>query len=221
MRGLAWALWAASLATLAACEHDAYDKGEGMYSLMQADFVTAYTSADKSIASVLTDDGTRLCLSAPVTPSWATVADTAYRAVLYYNKVEETTAQTVSLSLVPTLIPRPDSVFKEKKTDPVTLESVWRSKNGRYLNMAIYLKVGHTDEDSLTQTVALMAEDTLTGDDQKRTLVLRFYHDQGGVPEYYSQKYYLSIPTDSLTADSIRLTVNTYEGETTKTLRVR
>lgn len=211
-------LWAATVAmmALASCETDTYEKGEGKYSLTQADFVTAYTAADRAVASVLTDDGTAYTLSQPLTPSWATVPDTAYRAVLYYNKVGEAMAQPVSLSLIPTLIPHPDSLFKEKKTDPVTLESVWRSKSGRYVNMAIYLKVGQADEPNLTQTVGLMAEDTLVHADQKRTLTLRFYHDQGGVPEYYSQKYYLSIPTDSIQADTLRLIVNTYEGEVSK-----
>lgn len=208
---------AAALAlALTACETDTYEKGQGEYSLTQADFVTAYTAADKTVATVLSDDGTPYTLTPPQQPSWATVPDTAYRAVLYYNKVSETTAQPVSLSLIPTLIPRPDSLFKDKKTDPVTLESVWRSKNGRYINMALYLKVGQTSEPNLTQTVALMAEDTLVNADQTRTITLRFYHDQGGIPEYYSQKYYLSIPTDSIQADTLRLIVNSYEGEISK-----
>lgn len=219
MRRVGWGAAAALL--LAACVNDSYEKGQGEYSLLQADFVTAFTSADKRVATVLTDDSVTLRLSSPVTTSWITVADTAYRAVLYYNKVGEGIAETVSLSRVPTLIPRPDSAFKEKKTDPVTLESTWLSKNGRYLNMAIYLKVGRTDEDTLTQTVGVMAEDTLVHQNGKRTLTLRFYHDQGRVPEYYSQKYYLSIPTDSLKADSIRLSINTYNGEAIRTQSVR
>lgn len=219
MRRVGWGIVAAL--ALAACENDAYDKGEGKYSLMQADFVTAYTAADKSVSSVEVDDGSKLSLSTPVSTSWATVSDSAYRAILYYNKVGEGTAQPVSMSLVPTLLPISHCLFKEAKTAPVNVESIWRSKNGRYINIGMYVKVGHSSEDSLSQKVALMAEDTLTNVDLTRTIALRFYHDQGGIPEYYSQRYYVSIPTDSLSADSIRLTVNTYEGEFVKTVHVK
>ena len=50
---------------------------------------------------VMTDDGDSLALSKPVELKWASKADSTYRALLYYNKVEGK-AEPVSLSNVPT-----------------------------------------------------------------------------------------------------------------------
>ena len=47
---------------------------------------------------------------------------------------------------------------------------------------------------------------------------LKLYHDQGGVPEYYTVQRYASIDTKDLgDADVVSITVNTYGGEVTKT----
>jgi len=43
-------------------------------------------------------------------------------------------------------------------------------------------------------------------------------HDQGGVPEYYSVRKYLSIRTSSFTTDAVTIKVNTYSGEVEKTI---
>ena len=40
------------------------------------------------------------------------------------------------------------------------------------------------------------------------------YHDQGGVPEYYTVQQYVSIPSPLLKdADTVELTLNTYNGK--------
>lgn len=48
--------------------------------------------------------------------------------------------------------------------------------------------------------------------DGTTTQHLTLYHDQGGVPEYYSQRTYVSIPLSDIHADFIILTINTYDG---------
>ena len=57
--------------------------------------------------------------------------------------------------------------------------------------------------------------------DNTKTLYLRLYHDQGGVPEYYSQRAFLSVPLQKLGVDSIHFEVNTYDGIVRKTLFVK
>ena len=67
-----------------------------------------------------------------------------------------------------------------------------------------------------------MISDTLMShSDGKKTLHLRLYHDQGGMPEYYSQRTYFSIPIQKLGVDSIQFTINTYKGLVTKTLSLK
>ena len=73
--------------------------------------------------------------------------------------------------------------------------------------------MGTTEADSLKQVLGCRRDALITNVDGTRTLRLTFYHDQGGVPEYYSQRVYLSIPIQGVKADSIWFTVNTYDGQ--------
>lgn len=211
-------LCAAMLAALfAACENDAYDKGEGKYSLTQADFVEAYANGDKVINQAITDDNTTLTLTKQIAADWVTTADSTYRAILYYNKVEGNSVQPVSISQVPVLSHFYSArEIDTMRTDPVKLESVWKSHNGKYVNIGLYLKVAQTDNEDLHHSLGLINEGLHINSDGTTTINLRLYHDQGGVPEYYSTKYYFSIPCDSLRTDSVSFTINTYDGEVTK-----
>lgn len=221
-----WAVDVSCLALLvlllplfSSCQTDSYDKGEGELSLTQADFVEAHADGSKRIDRVLTDDGQELTLQTPAEAKWITTADSVYRAVLYYNKVEGTPATVVpvALSAISTLSLHPAEYFKEGvKTDPVTFESMWKSRNGRYVNIGMYLKVGKTDSDEKLHRVGMVLEGIVTHPDRRTTACLRFYHDQGGVPEYYSSKCYVSIPCQEITADSVCVTLNTYGGTVTR-----
>ena len=48
--------------------------------------------------------------------------------------------------------------------------------------------------------------------DHTRTAYYRLLHDQGDAPEYYTNRRYVSILLPEDRPDSVRLTVNTYEG---------
>ena len=56
--------------------------------------------------------------------------------------------------------------------------------------------------------------------DGTKTLHLTFFHDQAGVPEYYSQRIYLSIPLPPTGVDTIWMDVNTYDGLVEKRLKL-
>lgn len=205
-----------------ACTKDSYNQGTGELSLVQADFVELPTNSEGFATTAVTDDGNTLQLTSPLhqgNASWIAKADTFYRAALYYNKVDESTVQPVSASSIPTLRP---VVLKEDEpllTHPITLESIWSSKKGKYLNIGFYLKTSDTSSSELKQTISVIHEGNVTHPDGKVTAHLRLYHDQADIPQYYSSKYYLSVLCDLLTCDSIRLTVNTYDGEIIRTLK--
>ena len=61
----------------------------------------------------------------------------------------------------------------------------------------------------------------MTHPDATRTSHLRLYHDQAGVPEYYSTQVYASILTSQIKADSVRISINTYKGPVTKIFSLR
>ena len=203
------------------CSQDAYEKGEGKYSLMRGDFAEAVVNSNKQVTKIVTDDGDELSLTAPYTAKWLTKADTTYRCMLYYNKVDNT-AEVISMGQVPCVgITRLSEFDKTLVTDPVKFESTWMSKTGSYLNMSILLKTGVTDDSTAAQSLAIVSDTLITCADNKQIRHLILHHDQGNVPEYYSTKVYLSIPTKRIDADSVRISINSYDGEVVVKHRIR
>ena len=208
------------------CTQDAYEKGEGEYSLMRGDFAEAYVNTAKEMESVTTDDGELLPLKVNKTAKWVTTADTTYRCMLYYNKVQDQSGQfladAISIGQVPCprIVPLPE-FEKELKTDPVKFESMWLSRTGKYLNMSLQVMSGHTDDTTAVHQLSFVSDTLMTHADHSRTLHVRLHHDQHQVPAYYSVQAYVSLLVDSIQADSIHFTVNTYNGTVVKTLPLR
>ena len=209
-------------ALLTSCEQELYDKGDSSSSYVRADFVEAFVGSDKKVSYVVTDDNERLTFASPYSNSWIQKADTVYRALMYYNLIDSKT-EPLSLQRVGTLIVRTDSLkAKNAKTDPVGLEATWMSRNKKYLNLDLILKVGIDEgEESKKQTVGVVLSQTRTNADSTTTCCLLLAHSQEGMPEYYSQRNYVSIALASLKADSVQLSVNTYDGLVQKTFPLR
>ena len=180
-----------SICLFLSCTTEEYESGDGEMSYLRADFVMAYAGADKSIVSAVTDEGEQLTWSKGFAPKWAEKADTTYRALLYYNKVE---GKVDPVSIVSVSVPRVRKMSEVKDkvyTDPVVFESAWKSANNSFINLGLQLKT------------------------------LRLYHHQNDVPEYYSANLYVSIPFDRLPCDiqkgdEVSITINTYKGEVKK-----
>lgn len=216
---------------LIGCTSESYDSGDGRYSAMRADFTEARTDGTAAIVSFTTDDGESLNLTQPYKPSWNQKADTTYRALIYYNKVQgpqgKDEAQLVMLNSVAVPVPKPAAEFKEGvKTDPVVLNSTWISRSGRYLNLDLSLKTGKTDDKDAIQTLGIAIENTTQSADGHTTMTLTLYHDQGTVPEYYSTACYVSVPlfrtpTALSAGDTVRINVSTYSGKITKTFTLK
>lgn len=203
-----------AIAFLVACESDSYDKGTGTYSLMTGDLVEVSTNSDSYVTSFTTDDDTKYTLTSYFKTEWATAADTTYRALLYYNLEGDGYAEAVSISEVPVLTLYVADSLETIYTDPVNLESVWISKNGKYVNLGLYVKTGTSDDIVDYQSVAMLYSGTSYNDDGTNTINLTFYHDQGDVPEYYSSKYYFSVRTSNLkvaVSDSTSLSTSNFD----------
>ncbi len=206
---------------LSACEQDSYDKGDGYFSDTQATFCEAHSNSSNAIDYVVTDEGEQLTLTAPVTSKVITTPDCLYRMTIYYNKVESGKAEVVSMGMVSTLDIVEANEFKNLTTDPVKLESAWVSKSGKYVNLALLLRVGAVDAEVERQSLGMVKIENRNNDDGTTTAVVRLHHSQGDVPEYYSQKYYVSLLTQQIDADSLCLLINTYDGEVEKLMRIR
>ena len=204
------------------CSKDTYDKGDGQYSYLRGDFAEALVGADKEIVSLITDEGETLPLLQPYAAKWITRSDTIYRCMLYYNKVRDSkgqyVAEAISVGEVPCPLIVPLSELEvEMKTDPVKFESAWMSKTGRYVNLSFSLKTGKSEDDAAVHSLRVVQDTIMTNPDGTATSYLRLYHDQGGVPEYYSAHAYASIITSQIPADSVRISINTYNGVVEKT----
>lgn len=206
-----------------ACENETYDTGDGKYSYLRADFGEIRTGAAATAIGGTTDEGETLLFSSPYTTAWAAKADTTYRALIYYkyNNVETDKVEPQAISRVPVVkvyyTARPDTV----KFDPLTLESVWMSKNKKYLNIAVILKTGQAEGIDALQTIGLMYENEATLPGDKRELRLRFIHNQAGVPQYYSSRTFVSLPLKNISADFIAISIPTYDGWISRTLQIR
>ena len=205
------------LITHLSCTQDTYDKGDGQYSYLRGDFAEAVVGADKKIVSLITDEGESLPLSQPCTAKWITTSDTIYRCMLYYNKVRDDKgqylAEPISVGEVPcpVIVPLAE-LDTEMKTDPVSFESAWMSKTGKYINLSFALKTGKTEDDEAIHTLRVVQDTIMVHPDGSKTSYLRLFHDQGGVPDYYSTQVYASIITSEILADSVRIAINTYKG---------
>ncbi|MBR1463903.1 MAG: NigD-like N-terminal domain-containing protein [Prevotella sp.] len=199
------------------CTTEDYETGNGEYSFMRADFVETATDSQGAFVSAVTDEGEQLMFASPFKVSWKTASDSTYRALLYYQKKDgEVTPFTVSTVSVPT-VRMTSSLKSAMKTDPVTLESIWQSKQNEYINMGLLLKTGNPDESDNRHVVGMMCDTVYEHPDRYRHIRLRFYHDQHQMPEYYSSKVYVSIPMKKLPCtiargDTVTVAVNSYEG---------
>ena len=197
----------------ASCETDSYEKGEGKYSLMQADLCELTVNNQKQATTFVTDDGSSYTFKTPYTAKWIETADTTYRTLIYYNKVDASQAEPLGIGVIPTLFPVEHWRFKEIKQDPIDLESAWMAKSGKYLNLGVLMKTGRIDDEELPHTIGLAQDTVLLHPDGKRTAFYRFLHSQNGIPEYYTNRRYISILLpDKQRPDTICLTIQTYQG---------
>ena len=198
------------------CTQDAYEKGEGELSAMVAEMGDGFTASDKKVTRFVTDDSVQFSVSNPFSSNIMPKADTVYRAIFYYVKDGEK-AEVKGLNRVTVVSPHK---IDKMKTDPVRLESIWMGKSKKYLNLSVYLMQGYTENEDAIHKIGCQQDSLYRNTDGTKTLHLTFFHDQAGVPEYYSQRVYISIPLQSIGADSIWLDVNTYDGMITKRLKI-
>ncbi len=212
------------LTLIVACTTDAYEKGDGTYSLMRGDFVEAHANSQLMIDYAETDNDERLTIAQPFTKEWVKTPDSLYRCVIFYQ-LNGKTAEEVSIAHIATPSLVSIDTLKRKgikvKMDPIIFESLWLGKNKKYLNASIYLKSGKTDAEDAAHRLSIVNDSVRNNKDGKKTICLRLYHDQGGLPEYYSVQSYFSIPLKEITADSIQMTIQTYNGPITKCIGIR
>ena len=144
--------------------------------------------------------------------------DSLYRCLLYYNHVNGYT-EPVSARSVPVVACKKaadiDTVFMDK----LTFESAWISRNRKYLNVGFSVKTGKDGTTDRTQRIGLVCDSIVNRTNGRKDMYLRIFHEQNGVPEYYSSKGYMSLPLQGTSeGTTIHLSANTYNGKVEKTV---
>lgn len=206
----------AVLAALSACSSEGYDTGDGSLSWLRCDFAVAYTDASRQVQRLVTDDGATITPSQGVSAQWMLTPDSAYRVQAYYDSQ---TSRVVSLAQVLTLQPIGADQVSDRKADPLKYESIWLSANGQYVNMGLGVMAGTTqDADAALQRLWLVDMGVSLHADGRTTHTFLLCHDQAGVPQYYTVRQYVSVPTQGIQADSMSIIVPTYSGTHTATI---
>lgn len=217
---LSMTIMAGAIAIISACEHDAYETGDGDLSYMHADYAD-FTISNHSVTSAITDDNTTLPLPSSLTVSSELPADTMLRRLVHYNMKDASTPIEI-LRLTPVSVVTPHSPDEEGtlRTDPIKLTAAWLSPNKRYLNLQLGIMTGTNTNSDAVRQLRIVCDSTHTGGHGAAFLSLRY--DNANTPEYYTQDVYVSIPCPAITtangtqADTISITVNTYSGRVTK-----
>lgn len=217
------------LTVVTSCKNEAYDTGDASLSYLRADFVEAYTGSDGKIATARTDDGDSLLLSSATAASWSSTPDTLLRALLYYKlqpqDAADGTSNTPRTKIVQPVrayqvyVLRP-SATAETMTDrdPVVLQSAWMIRSLKYVNLSVALRTGTDDGSDSKQRIGVKADTLRHEATGSRTFVYHFLHAQNGVPKYYKQTVYASIPLPAGLnhGDTIRVTVPDESGTVTR-----
>lgn len=198
-------LLALAFLSLTACENESYDSGDTALSYLRADFGMVHTAQAGTADYAVTDEGGRIGFTPMATVAWATTPDSLYRALIYYNKVENhAEPKAVQQVLVAHLLPPAD--VSRPSTDPLVFESAWLG--GGFLNVGFAVKTGQDGSNAL-QSIGFRRDSAVTTRTET-TVYITMLHAQNGVPEYYSSHGYVSVPTDSTCRYVLR--VNTYDG---------
>ena len=202
------------------CSNTSYEEGDSKLSYLRTDFADATTDSQGRLSAATTDDGVSLTFTRPMQTSWSNAADSLCRVLLNYNMyangADSNVVEPLAAKIVYTRQPAKPSVQTQAATDPVSLVSAWKSKNGNYVNLRLGLKTGKASGDDQRQSIGLALDSTVTSYGST-TYRLRFLHSQGGVPEYYTTDAYVSIPIKQMTTGSkVRLSLNTYNGWVTR-----
>lgn len=203
------AVFLSILLSLSSCRNDGYQTGDGPLSYLRADYVDM-EGRGGVVTTIVTDEGVVLPFMAGLRMS--ATNDTIIRCLLYYSSPEDgTPVEILSSKPVAVLLPVADSGIAS--ADPVHLTSAWLARSGRYVNLQLGVMTGNDKPASASQQLQLNIDSiSQVG---RGHLYVSLRHDQGGVPQYYTEEVLLSIPMPQ--QDSLTLDVNTYSGVVRRT----
>lgn len=177
------------------------------------------TDSEGNGHQLLTDQGRIWRIPEQQQPTKLT-PDSVYRVLSRYapaaSSDDKQEADIYQLQSTISPLPLPESDYENIHTDPVSIQSIWRS--GDYLNLILKVMIKEGEHE-----LAFIDNGISIGENNTRTLTLTLYHDRKDDVEGFYRKAYLSVPLwpyqNLLTSgDLITFRLNTYEeGMTVRT----
>lgn len=202
------------LYVLTACTVESYESGDGKYSYMKAEMAMLHCIESHKIDYAITDQGEKIIFTQPFICYWAKHTNAIYRAMLYYQKTDK---QVKGIKCHPVWLCEPKEKKHKMPTDPVKLSGIWLSSNKKFINLNIGLLTGGKANHKEEQVLTIVIRHIQTDKHGNHIYDLELIHAQNNMAQMYTSTFYISIPTDKYNKrDTIRIKVNTYEGEVEK-----
>lgn len=199
----------------AACSSDSFLSGDTPLSYLVTEMADMHVVGDK-VKSIVTDGDEELPIGSLTVSETLARPDTTYRVLLYYNKVEGKNIEILNSAIAKILEPKSEKPFEAN--DPLTYTSGWMGMNGKYVNLALGIKVANTDNSKAGPELQLYQTSVETLESGKKCYNVTLLYDSKGMFGLYTEMLYYSIPTAHLTdGDELKLTVNTYNGKIERT----
>ena len=188
---------------LTACGEDDY-----VYPDLITEFSCLTTDAKGFGTQIITDEGKTWNLKEGNRPNKLT-PDSTYRVVSRFAPIDDTYATAYSFWKAISPIPQPENMYETIHTDPVSIQSIWKS--GNYLNLILQIKVKDKQHE-----LSFIDHGIVTNEDGTQTLTLTLFHDRKDDVEGFDEKHYLSVPLwyyqeNLKQGDHIVIHLNTYK----------
>ena len=188
---------------MTACGEDEY-----VYPDLVTEFSCLTTDAKGYGTQIVTDEGKVWHLQEGNRPNKLT-PDSTYRVVSRFAPIDDTYATAYSLWKAISPIPQPENMYETIHTDPVSIQSIWKS--GNYLNLILQIKVKDKQHE-----LSFIDHGIVTNEDGTQTLTLTLFHDRKDDVEGFDEKHYLSVPLwyyqeNLKQGDHIVIHLNTYK----------
>jgi len=188
---------------LTACGEEEY-----VYPDLITEFSCLTTDTKGFGTQIITDKGKIWHLKEGNRPNKLT-PDSTYRVVSRFAPIDDTYATAYSFWKVISSIPQPENLYETIHTNPVSIQSIWKS--GDYLNLILQIKVKDEQHE-----LSFIDHGITTNEDGTQTLTLSLFHDRKDDIEGFDEKYYLSVPLWHYQGklnqgDQIVINLNTYQ----------
>ena len=188
---------------MTACGEDEY-----VYPDLVTEFSCLTTDAKGYGTHIVTDEGKVWHLQEGNRPNKLT-PDSTYRVVSRFAPIDDTYATAYSFWKAISPIPQPENMYETIHTDPVSIQSIWKS--GNYLNLILQIKVKDKQHE-----LSFIDHGIVTNEDGTQTLTLTLFHDRKDDVEGFDEKHYLSVPLwyyqeNLKQGDHIVIHLNTYK----------